>query len=515
MEEYKIHADIDGFAFYENGEVYKGNKKINGYLNENGFLTFGTKNNKKKQIHRIIAELFVDNPNNYKCIQHIDNDKINNHYKNLKWIGQIHNIRHTLHYNNELLNKCIVENLFNIQGSFPDKITSETQLSILCKTCNQLSYKRFKSLYESGQLCKSCAKLEGFKKKNKTCLERFGVEHVSQSKEIKEKVKKTCLEKYGVEYALQSKEVKDKGKQTCLEKYGVEYSLQSQEVKDKGKKTCIEKYGVEYSLQSQEIRDKVKHTCLEKYGVEYVTQTEDFKEKSKQTCLKNWGVEHSFQSAEIREKSKQTCIERLGVEYPSQCQEVQEKNKQTSLKNWGTQHPSQCEINKEHHKQTNLKVWGVEYPSQNAEVKQRVIQTSLKNWGVEHPTQNKDVMERCSKNAYKLKKYIFPSGKIIKIQGYENYALDELITIYNEDDIINGSSNVPDIWYCDEYGNKHRHYVDLFIKSKQLCIEVKSTWTAEKKKDNIFLKQKSGKILGYNYEIWVYDNKGIKVIMYK
>jgi hypothetical protein len=40
---------------------------------------------------------------------------------------------------------------------------------------------------------------------------------------------------------------------------------------------------------------------------------------------------------------------------------------------------------------------------------------------------------------------------------------------------------------------------------------VKSTWTAEKKKDCIFLKQQAGKELGYNYEIWVYNGKGEKV----
>ena len=107
------------------------------------------------------------------------------------------------------------------------------------------------------------------------------------------------------------------------------------------------------------------------------------------------------------------------------------------------------------------------------------------------------------------------SGKILQIQGYEHFALDELDTLYKEDDIINGNTNVPEIWYEDEDGKKHRHYVDFFIQSKHLCIEVKSTWTAEKKKDNIFLKQNAGKALGYYYEIWVYDAKGNKVECYK
>lgn len=125
-------------------------------------------------------------------------------------------------------------------------------------------------------------------------------------------------------------------------------------------------------------------------------------------------------------------------------------------------------------------------------------------------------MDKMSKNAYKLKHYILPSGNIIKVQGYEHYAYDELINIenINEEDISNGASNVPEIWYKID-DKERRHYVDIYIPSQNRCIEVKSTWTAEKKKDNIFLKQQAGKELGYNYEIWIYDGKGKKVECYK
>ena len=97
---------------------------------------------------------------------------------------------------------------------------------------------------------------------------------------------------------------------------------------------------------------------------------------------------------------------------------------------------------------------------------------------------------------------------------------ETLLKLINEDnileeDIVTGSKNVPTIWYNDEAGKKHRHYVDIFIPSQNKCIEIKSTWTAEKKKDNIFLKQESGKKLGYSYEIWVYNNKGTIVECHK
>ena len=41
------------------------------------------------------------------------------------------------------------------------------------------------------------------------------------------------------------------------------------------------------------------------------------------------------------------------------------------------------------------------------------------------------------------------------------------------------------IKFCNENhieGLKHRHFVDIFIPSQNKCIEVKSTWTAEKRR---------------------------------
>jgi hypothetical protein len=141
---------------------------------------------------------------------------------------------------------------------------------------------------------------------------------------------------------------------------------------------------------------------------------------------------------------------------------------------------------------------------------------NIAKYGVEYPNQNTDIMDKSSKAAYKLKEYIFPSRAIVKIQGYENFALDELIINekIDESDIIIGAKNVPVIWYNDETGKKHRHYVDIFIPSQNRCIEVKSIWTVEKKKDSIFLKQKAAKELGYKYSIWIYNNKKEKVNCY-
>ena len=289
------------------------------------------------------------------------------------------------------------------------------------------------------------------------------------------------------------KKWKDKIKKTNLERYGVENAFQSKEVRDKIKKTNLERFGVECSLQSQEVKDKVKKTILERFGVEHLFQSQDIKDKSKETNIERFGVEHPMKSKEVRKKVNKTNLERFGVEYPSQCKEVRDKVRKT-----------------------NLERLGVEYPSQCQEVRDKAMKTNLERFRVENPSQNPEIAEKQLKNSYKRKLYTFPSGKTEYIQGYENTALDELFNSgVKEDDICVGCKNVPEIWYDDETNKKHRHYVDIFIKSQNKCIEVKSTWTSKLGKHYIFLKQQAAKKLGYEYEIWVYNNKRQKVECHK
>lgn len=57
--------------------------KSNGYAYIRIILSDGT--SKKHRVHRLVAKYFVDNPNNLPIVMHLDNNKTNNHYSNLKW----------------------------------------------------------------------------------------------------------------------------------------------------------------------------------------------------------------------------------------------------------------------------------------------------------------------------------------------------------------------------------------------------------------------------------------------
>jgi len=239
--------------------------------------------------------------------------------------------------------------------------------------------------------------------------------------------------------------------------------------------------------------ERIKNTMVDKYGVEYAAQNETCMNKMKATTLKKYGVENANQSQEIKEKIKKSNLEKYGFEYGLQSEEVKEKRRDT-----------------------NLEKYGFENPLQREEIKEKSKNTCLKKYNVEYPCQCPEIYEKQNKNSYYLKDYIMPSGNTIKIQGYEHYALDELCKKENsnENDIITGCKNVPTIWYNDNDNKKHRHFVDIFIPSKNKCIEVKSTWTFKKQKEIVFLKQIAAKELGFLYEIWVYDNKGNKVELY-
>ena len=231
---------------------------------------------------------------------------------------------------------------------------------------------------------------------------------------------------------------------------------------------------------------KIKEVVLNKYGVENVFQLKEIKYKIQTTNLLKYGVLNPNQNQEIRNKTKNTCFEKYGVDSPLKSKDVKLKIEKTCIEKYGVNNPLKSNIIRDKAKQYYLTKYGVEFNSQVPEI-----------------------AEKAHNSSYRKKTYILPSGKELTCQGYEPFALDKLIKEENilENDIVTGCKNVPTIWYEDETGKKHRHYVDIFIPSQNRCVEVKSTWTVEKNKDNIYLKQNAAKELGYNYEIWIFNAK--------
>ena len=72
-------------------KILKVKKNTTGYL----YLSL-YKNNVGKNylLHRLVGEAFIENPNNYPCINHKDENKENNNINNLEWCTYLYNSRY-------------------------------------------------------------------------------------------------------------------------------------------------------------------------------------------------------------------------------------------------------------------------------------------------------------------------------------------------------------------------------------------------------------------------------------
>lgn len=260
-------------------------------------------------------------------------------------------------------------------------------------------------------------------------------------------------------------------------------------------------------LTKEEIQNKIKATNLERYGTNYGFQNESIKQKIKETCLQKYGVEYSLQSKEVKDKSKETNLKKYGVECSLQNKEVQNRCKDTTLKKYGVEFASQSELIKEKIKATNLQKYGVEHPMYINEIKEKMKRTSLERYGVEYPTQLVEIQEKAIHTANTYKNYTTPSGKVIKVQGFEPYALNELYKLYSEDDIVTDRNLIPKIEYIDN-SVKRIYFPDIYVRSINKIIEVKSNWTYKTNEKKCILKGKACIDKAYLFEIWIYDKTG-------
>lgn len=83
------------------GEVFSGKtgKKMKTNISNCGYETLVLSIDgvyKRKYIHRLLAETYIDNPDNLPCVNHIDCNKLNNILENLEWCTYKENYNHFL-----------------------------------------------------------------------------------------------------------------------------------------------------------------------------------------------------------------------------------------------------------------------------------------------------------------------------------------------------------------------------------------------------------------------------------
>lgn len=191
-------------------------------------------------------------------------------------------------------------------------------------------------------------------------------------------------------------------------------------------------------------------------------------------------VTNVFQLKKIKEKAKKTLISKYGTDNISKLDSIKTQKAETLFNNFGRAHNFEPEYFK------NI---------------------LLKKYGVENAAHIPSVIESSVFNRFKKRKsYILPTGETIFLQGYEPYALDELLLVYDISEIKYKKSDVPRIFYTMG-GKKHCYYPDFYIEKYNKLIEVKCPYTYENELEKNKLKEEACKNNNYDFEFWIYKTK--------
>ena len=96
---------------------------------------------KNKTIHRLVAETFIPNPNNYPCVNHKDGNKNNNNVENLEWCTYSENAKHA--YKNNLTTAAA-------KGKYGGENPKAIKVNMIDKNTNKV-IKQFDSQIEAAK----------------------------------------------------------------------------------------------------------------------------------------------------------------------------------------------------------------------------------------------------------------------------------------------------------------------------------------------------------------------------
>lgn len=97
------------YTIDENGNIFSivSNRYLSSYVNKAGYLETHLHKDgidKTKRVHRLIAEAYIPNPNNYETVDHINRNRLDNSISNLRWADmKMQNQNKEINYQNAVI----------------------------------------------------------------------------------------------------------------------------------------------------------------------------------------------------------------------------------------------------------------------------------------------------------------------------------------------------------------------------------------------------------------------------
>jgi hypothetical protein len=234
------------------------------------------------------------------------------------------------------------------------------------------------------------------------------------------------------------------------------------------------------------INEKRRKTTMEKYGVEYAGQMEETKKKTKEKLSRITEDGRTY-GDHIQERAYRAKIEKYGFAY----------NNSEKIRSSKAAHTVE----------------------RKNEINEKRSRTNLEKYGVESVLLTEAVRRKSLSSNAKIKDYVFPSNRKIGVQGYEPRAINKLLEIYTEDQIMISDAyhitkcNMPVINYKSVNRHNNTYYPDIFIPGENRIVEVKSRWWYDgygrdkykSRLENNRRKMKACTNQGYLFEFWIYE----------
>jgi hypothetical protein len=204
-------------------------------------------------------------------------------------------------------------------------------------------------------------------------------------------------------------------------------------------------------------------------------------ENIKKTNLIRYGYDTPLNNPDIIKKSKETMIRKFGVDNISKVDYI--KLERSDLMFINTSEYNKIILNKYGTNVSKLD-W----------IKNKKKETTLRNYGVENPSQNSEIFEKSQKSGKKIK---YHDVGIYYRGTYEKHFLD--FCLINNIKVEKGAT-IKYLWN----GKNKVYHSDFFIPSKNLIIEIKSSYYYEKYSEINEAKRKETLKIGYNH-IFIID----------